>query len=116
MTAPSIDSYSFGSIRIDGELYREDIIIFPDGVMTGWRREKGHSLVPEDLADILKNPPDVLVVGTGKSGRMGIPASTRQAIEAVGIEFLAAPTDRAVDEYMLRKETASTAAAFHLTC
>ncbi len=33
-----IDSYSFGSMTVDGTGYGHDLIVFPDRVMSGWWR------------------------------------------------------------------------------
>ncbi len=116
MTAPTVESYSFGSIKIDGTVYKQDVILFPDRVAGSWRRASGHSLIPEDLPRIMDNLPDLLIIGTGKSGRMKIPDSTKSVFEAAGIEFFAASTDRAIQMYNEKKDTTNVIAALHLTC
>ena len=45
---PQIESYDFGRIVIDGEIYIADVIVTPDGVKADWWRKMGHSLCQED--------------------------------------------------------------------
>ncbi|GAH23507.1 unnamed protein product, partial [marine sediment metagenome] len=65
-----INSYSFGSITIDGKNYRSDVIIFPDKINSRWWRKSGHLLSDEDIGEILKYKPEMLIIGTGASGLM----------------------------------------------
>jgi len=116
MQAPTVDSYSFGSIEIDGEKYRKDCILFPDHVFSSWWRKKGHRLQTEDLEKVFSEGPDLLVIGTGNNGRMEIPDDTRKAIEARGIEMFEAPTAEAVKKYNTEKDSRHVVGAFHLTC
>ena len=112
-----IEQYGFGHMTIGGQPYEEDVIVFPDRVMAGWWRREGHSLGVEDLKDVFQFDPDVLVVGTGASGRMGIPEETRKAIEQQGIKLESHSTGKAAEvfnEYVEKKE--NVAGAFHLTC
>ena len=112
-----IDSFSFGRITINGKLYHSDLILFPDSVITNWRRTQGHVLSLEDLQDILHFKPDVLVVGTGTYGSMKIPSSTRKGLEEKGIELFENPTDQAWELFnQYREEGEKVAGAFHITC
>ena len=60
-----IDSYSFGIIMIDGKTYTSDVIVFPERVFSPWWRKEGHFLRMEDLAEVLREKPDIIVIGTG---------------------------------------------------
>jgi len=60
-----IDTYRFGHVDIGGHGYDADVIIFPDHVQAYWRRQAGHRLAREDLATVLAEQPQVLVVSTG---------------------------------------------------
>jgi hypothetical protein len=116
MAAPAIESYAFGRIVINGRRYLRDLIIYPDRVAEGWRREKGHTLSPADLAGVLEAPPEVLVIGRGLFGRVNVPAETREVLRAAGIEVIAEPTNRACRTYNRLRETRRVAAALHLSC
>jgi hypothetical protein len=112
-----IDSYSFGQIRIDGKAYSSDVIIYADRVDATWWREEGHRLQPEDLVDVLKARPDVLVVGTGFFGVMSVPEYTVEQIRAAGVDVRVEKTGKAVDLFnKLAAGDKRVVAALHLTC
>jgi hypothetical protein len=113
---PTIEDYSFGSIRIDGRTYSADLIVLPDRVVPNWWRREGHNLVPEDLADVLAAPPQTLVVGTGSPGMMKVPPATREALLALGIEVIVEPTSQAIQTYNRISSESTAAACLHLTC
>ena len=114
----SVDSYAFGRITIDGQAYAKDVLILPGrGVHSPWWRQAGHNLTPEDLAEVLADPPETLVIGTGYYGNMAVPEATLAALRERGIEPLVARTADAVAELnRLQRESARIAAALHLTC
>ncbi|MFH1037059.1 MAG: MTH938/NDUFAF3 family protein [PVC group bacterium] len=111
-----IDDYRFGRMIIDGRTYASDVIIFPDRVQGSWWRKNGHSLCREDIEDVLRAKPEVLVVGTGAGGVMKIPPAVAERIRAEGIELIARETASACRTYnsLLGKRT--VIGAFHLTC
>ena len=111
-----IDSYRFGEIVIDGQVYRKDVIIFPDRVLANWRRAEGHSLRLADLDTVLESPPNVLVLGQGAYGRMAVPEAVQRQLEDYGIEIYAQPTKAACDLYNRLKGSGTVVAALHLTC
>jgi len=114
--SPSIDSYRFGCIVVDGQAHTRDLIILPDRVVGGWWRQEGHRLSPADLAVVLEARPNVLVVGQGAFGRMRVPAETIHALEAAGIELVVQRTERACRAYNRLRDQKAVAAALHLTC
>ncbi len=111
-----IDSYSFGNIVVDGEKYADDVIIFPDHVKDNWWRKEGHILHPKDLNEVMDASPEVLVVGTGASGRMKVPASTQEFIESRGIELIVEKSESACETYNDLSDERDIVAAIHLTC
>jgi hypothetical protein len=112
-----IDDYDFGRICIDGTEYRADVIAYSNRVQPSWWRKEGHRLLPEDLASVLRDPPDVLVVGTGYYGNMEVPQATVEALHCRGVATHVAPTREAVREFnRLQQEGAGVVAALHLTC
>lgn len=111
-----IDSYSFGNIAIDGKTYNQDVIIYPDHVEGSWWRKEGHSLLIEDLQDVIKSNPDVLIVGTGNSGLMKVPSHTKDHLEALGMKLIAQPTEQACRSYNGICKSQKVIAALHLTC
>jgi hypothetical protein len=110
-----IEGYRFGHVVVDGREEMSDVIVLPDRVIRNWRRRDGHSLVIEDLDDVLKELPDRLVIGTGADGRLRPDPVTLELLRERGIDVEALPTDEAVRRYG-ELNPAGTAAALHLTC
>jgi hypothetical protein len=116
MIRPRIESYEFGRMVIDGKDYTRDLIILPGRILEGWWRQEGHALHSADLEEVIQAEPDLLIVGQGANGRMVVADDARQALERVGIEFVASPTPQAVQRYNAASGGEAIAAAFHLTC
>src|ERR687891_605406 len=95
-----IGEYRFGRIVVDGQEHSRDLIILPERVVPNWWRAQGHSLVLDDLEDVLDELPEPV---------------TLEALRSRGIEVTMAPTDEAV-RLFADADPASTAAALHLTC
>ena len=112
----TINKYSFGNIVVDGKKYNSDIIIYPERVQTDWWRKEGHSLCIEDIEEVLKAKPEVIIVGCGASGIMDVAVETRALIEAKGIKLIQLPTDKACEEYNVLAKTQKVIACLHLTC
>jgi hypothetical protein len=111
----TIDHYSFGRIVLDGSEHTKDVIILPDRVVSNWWRKDGHSLVLDDLADVLDELPEHLVVGTGAQGRMRPQRQALEQLESRGVKIEVLNTSDAVRRYG-EMNPAATAAALHLTC
>ena len=111
-----IDSYSFGSITVDGKRYTSDVIIYPDRVDSSWWRKEGHNLCMEDLREVVQYRPEVLVVGKGKPGLMTVGADLVEQLAGLGIEVRSAPTAKAVELYNQLSPGKKVVAALHLTC
>jgi hypothetical protein len=111
-----IDSYSFGSITIDGRKYTTDVIVYPDRVDAHWWRQEGHRLDPADLEEALRAQPEVLIVGTGCYGVMQVPPETAEFVRQRGVEWVAARTGEAVRQYNALAASRRVVAALHLTC
>ena len=112
---PRIDDYSFGRIVVDGEVETHDVILLPRRIVRNWWRLDGHRLVLEDLADVLAELPERLVVGTGAYGRMTPDPGALERLRARGIDVEPMPTGEAVRRYGAL-DPGRTAAALHLTC
>jgi hypothetical protein len=113
-----IDSYSFGSIRIDGQHYSKDVILLKGRVTTPWWREAGgHIYAVGDLEEVLAAAPEVVVLGTGCYGRVRVLEETLAALTDAGSEIVVERTGNAVEHYnRLSSEGRDVAAALHLTC
>jgi len=109
-----IEDYSFGKIVIDGEHYNNDVILLGEKVIDGWWRETGHRVIKDDLKKVLDYDPDILILGTGNSGRMKVPSELLKKLE---FRVESYPTMKACDRYnKLIKSDKKIAGGFHLTC
>jgi hypothetical protein len=110
-----IDAYQFGRIVVDGQRATQDLIILPDRVVWNWWRQDGHSLVLDDLGDVLEELPEQLLIGTGANGQLHPDPAALDRLTARGVKVEALPTPTAVRRYG-ELDPARTAAALHLTC
>jgi hypothetical protein len=110
-----IDGYRFGRVLVDGQEETKDIIVLPRRVVRNWWRKDGHSLVIEDLEDVLDELPQRLVVGTGASGQMRPKPEALDSLRQRGIQVDVRTTDEAI-RLFAELDPATSAAALHLTC
>lgn len=112
----NIESYSFGKMVIDGKTYTQDLIVYPGRIEGGWWRKEGHSVCVDDIKEILKEKPEVLVVGKGDPGMMNVTIEAQKALSAAKITLIEEPTEKAIKTYNELSKTSRICGAFHLTC
>ena len=116
-----IDSFQFGSIMIDGKKYGHDILLFPDGTVRerkgGFWKFGSHAIKKADIEELVRAKPELLVVGTGTSGRARVdPEVNTNTIEA-NIKLLVTPSPDAINRLnQLVDEGKRVAAIIHITC
>ena len=115
--APLVDEYSFGAIRVRGKTFSGDLVIVRDAISEWWR-EESHLVSAADIAPILAQGPQVLVIGTGHGGRMSVAADAARLCEEKGVELIVQPTAQAATLYnaIVLEGKRSVAGAFHITC
>lgn len=112
-----IDDYQFGSMTILGNKHAQDLKIVEGNVSGGWWRKEGHSVHLEDVDDILRAKPEVLVVGMGEPGRMVVTLELRSALAEARVQLIELPTRQAVEQFNeILRRGGKVAGAFHLTC
>ena len=112
-----IDAYSFGRMRVSGDDFRDDLIVFPDKVEPYWRRRDAHRLSVADLETVIDYSPDLLVVGTGVAGRLQLEPTARETLRQKGIDCVDEPTDLAWQIFNDEiEQDRRVVGAFHLTC
>jgi hypothetical protein len=92
------------------------VIIYPERVDSSWWRKEGHNLCMEDLGEVLRYQPEVLVIGQGKPGLMAVGAALVEKLNQRGIQVHSAPTAKAVKLYNQLSPEKKVVAALHLTC
>lgn len=112
------ESFSFGSIRIDGTTYDHDVVIDRGEVR---KREKkpskkfrdnfGHT--PLSIDERIPWQCRRLVIGTG-TGALPVMEQVQREAQRREIELVILPTERAIE--LLKQEAADTNAILHVTC
>jgi hypothetical protein len=111
-----IDRYEFGRIVIDGQTFRNDLLIWPGKIKSDWWRQESHLLQLEDVAEALAAAPQVLVVGQGDPGNMAVDRSLTAHLRDKGVDLMVFPTRQAVQVINELSSKRRLAAALHLTC
>ena len=114
-----IDSFSFGTIRVDGETYETDIVIDRGEVRArkkkpsrAFRDEYGHT--PLSVAEKIPWKCARLVIGTGADGALPVMPAVLEEAERRGVEVTAVRTSKAIE--LLRGARRDTNAVLHITC
>ena len=112
------ESFSFGSIRIDGTTYDHDVVIDRGEVR---KREKqpskkfrdtfGHT--PLSIEETIPWQCRRLVIGTG-AGALPVMEQVQREAQRREIELVIVPTARAIE--LLKQEAPDTNAILHVTC
>lgn len=111
-----IENYAFGSIMVNGKEYTYDIKIV-DGKIHPWKYKEHHTVLIEDLTELIKAKPELIIVGTGAYGIVKVPPDVKRSLEAKHIELICLPTEEACDEYNKAIESKRRVAAIlHSTC
>ena len=91
-----IEAYTFGKIVINGVTYTSDLKIINGEVIPNWWRKSGHNVIVDDIQDILKAKPNILVLGKGSPGQMSSTRALQEVLEKEGIKLLEEPSSDAV--------------------
>ena len=114
-----LDRFTFGSIRIDGEVHAYDVVI--DRGQVRRRKKKrskpfrdafGHTplSIEEDIPWNCRR----LVVGTGAQGALPVMDEVKREAERRKVELLTLPTREAIRA--VQDESKETNAILHVTC
>jgi len=85
-------------------------------VNDNWWRESGHLLRPGDLKEILKEPPETIIIGSGTYSAMKVPGELIEYLQAKGIKLIVQPTPRACRTFNKLRKKRNIVAALHLSC
>ena len=116
-----INSFKFGAIVLDGKKYSRDVFLYPDG---GIRKRKGgfwkfgsHAIKREEIEELVKSSPDLLIVGTGTDGVAKLNPDADAFLKGSGVESVVVPSQEAVDKFNdLSAQGKHPAALIHITC
>jgi hypothetical protein len=111
-----IDSYSFGKIKIQGQIFTKDLIILPDKIISPWWRSSGHKIVMEDLSEVFAYNFEILVIGTGFYGLVKVDLEVFDQLKKKEFSIITDRTNKAVELFNKNHFLKKTIGAFHLTC
>jgi hypothetical protein len=114
-----IDSTKFGSITIDGKShYDEDnYIVSWDGEITGLHTAQRHLFDKPELEIILKNNPEIIIVGTGDSGLLKVSEEVKVKCKQNAIELVYDISRKAIVKFNENVTKGKKVIAFiHVTC
>jgi hypothetical protein len=109
-----INSSTYGSITIDGVKYGHDVYILPSSKVE--EREYGHTFTKDQVEYVLKENPNVVVIGKGTSGLASLSGDARALLEKREVEVIEAYTPAIVDKFNKLTKTKKVAAIIHVTC
>ncbi len=112
---------SFGSVKVFGDKYEQDIIVHVDGRVTKRQKKKskefkpvyGHTPLSEKELDFLgEEKPEVVYVGTGYDAALPITEDAQKILKK--FETVVMPTPELIERFELEKRSA--VAIIHVTC
>ena len=81
-----------GWIRVGAVEYRENIVLRPEDIRTGWAADGFAGFQEADFAVLLEGSPEVVLLGTGPTLRFPHPRLTRPLTDArIGLEVMDTP-------------------------
>ena len=112
------DKFSFGTLRIDGSTYGQDVVIDRGEIRKRkkipskkFRDEFGHT--PLSIEEKIPWKCHRLVIGTGAYGSLPVMKEVKREAERRHIELVIVPTREAIR--LIEKESAANA-ILHVTC
>jgi len=112
------DKFSFGTLRIDGSTYQQDVVLDRGEIRKRkkqpskkFRDELGHT--PLSIEEEIPWKCRRLVIGTGAYGHLPVMKEVKLEAERRHIELVIIPTDEAIR--LLEREPLANA-VLHLTC
>ena len=118
---PIIESTSFGSITIEGEKYKHDVIIRVDGRVEKRKKKlskkvygTSHKLSIQVARHVYQVGAKKLIFGTGQYGRAELAEDTIEFFKQKGCQVQLSPTPEAIDAW--NKAQGAVIGLFHVTC
>lgn|SRR5512142_3112380 len=85
-------AHGAGFVRLGVVEYRENLLVTPERIVTGWAPGGFGALTEGDFAALAALAPEVALLGTGPSLRFPDPRLTRPLIDArIGLEVMDTP-------------------------
>lgn len=88
----------FGEVAVGPSVYRNDVIVFPERVAP-WRRRQNGAVTPDDIDEVLRYEPEMVIFGNGFAKRVEVQAEVREYLRKRGIRYMVFSTPRASEIY-----------------
>jgi hypothetical protein len=111
----------WGFVEIEGLGRFRDVKLWPGGGQAWDWRETGTDhrpgILPADVTELLDHEPDLVILGCGRYGRLGVSPVALSLLEARGVSVVREKTDAAMATYnRLAADGRRVAGLFHTTC
>jgi hypothetical protein len=121
MMKPKIDGTKFGSIIIEGEKYKYDVIIRTDGQIKKRKKKlskeiygTSHKLSLQEARHVYEAGAEELIFGTGMYGRAELAEDTIEFFKQKGCQVQLFPTPEAIKAW--NKAQGAVIGLFHVSC
>ncbi len=120
-----VEKTGFGYIVIDGRRFDYDVVVRANGTVEARKKELsskykrfiGHTpLGPEEATDLVKDKPEIVIIGTGQYGMLPIHEEAEKILRESGAKIVKLKTPDAIKEYNKQSSRHKVTALFHVTC
>jgi len=119
---PYINSTEFGNVVIDDKKYNQ-VLIIGDSVMERDYNKleelfnTSHKIGDWEVEELLKENPEIIIIGTGQNGAMEVDKETLKKVSAGNIEVITDETPKAIEIYNQKiKQGKRINVLIHTTC
>jgi hypothetical protein len=118
---PTIERTSFGSITIDGEVFKHDVVIRLDGRVKKRKKKlskaiygTSHTVSLAEATHVYQEGAERLIVGGGQFGRVKLSDEAADSLEHKGCRVTLLPTPEAMQVW--NEAEGAIIGLFHVTC
>jgi len=105
-----VTDFKFGSIRINGKEYKEDVFVLGNSVEI---KESGHTIRKKEVEKLVLEEPKQIIIGTGTTGKVKITEEALSFVKSNNIDIILEKTPKAVEIF---NKNNNAVGLFHLTC
>lgn len=88
-TGNTFTGYGQGYAEVNRERYKENLVVMPERIVTGWVTAGFDALTREDFRALLDWRPEIVLLGTGESIRFPHPRLTADLTDArIGVDVM----------------------------
>jgi uncharacterized protein len=105
--------YGEDYVRLGVMVYRENIVVTPEQIVSGWCPAGFDALTDTDFAAVVALQPEIVLLGTGTKQRFPSPRLTRALVEArIGLDVMDTPAACRTFNILAAEERKVAAAIF----